>query len=158
MTDRLREELRRRRPFDSPAEEALLNLLRTAALFEAEQARFFRRFDLTPTQYNALRILRGARPATLTCSEVGERMVTPVPDVTRLLDRLTAKGLASRSRGEEDRRVVRAGISEAGLALLAEIEPPLGKWIKERLGHLPDGELRRLSELLERARAQIEPD
>lgn len=158
MPDRLKEEIRQIRPFDSPAEEALLNLLRTAALLEAAEARFFRRFDLTPTQYNALRILRGARPETLTCSEVGERMVKPVPDVTRLLDRLQAKGLAFRSRDEQDRRVVKVGISDDGLALLAEIDRPLAEWIGEHLGHLPDGELRRLSGLLERARAPAEPD
>lgn len=158
MNDSLKREIRQRRPFGSLAEEALLNVLRTAALLEAGEARFFRRFDLTPTQYNALRILRGARPETLTCTEVGERMVKPVPDVTRLLDRLQAKGLAFRSRDQRDRRVVKVGISEAGLALLTEIDRPLADWIDERLGHVSDGDLRRLSALLERARAPAEPD
>jgi len=156
VPDRLQKEIRQLRPFDSPAEEALLNVLRTAALLEAGEARFFRRFDLTPTQYNALRILRGARPETLTCTEVGERMVKPVPDVTRLLDRLQAKGLAFRGRDQRDRRVVKVGISEAGLALLAEIDRPLADWIDEQLGHVSDGDLLRLSALLERARAPAE--
>jgi len=158
VNDGLKREIRQRRPFGSPAEEALLNLFRTAAVLEAGEARFFRRFELTPTQYNALRILRGARSGTLTCSEVGERMVKPVPDVTRLLDRLQAKGLAFRSRDQRDRRVVKVGISEAGLALLTEIDRPLADWIDERLGHVSDGDLRRLSALLERARAPAEPD
>lgn len=156
MPDRLQKEIRQRRPFDSPAEEALLNLLRTAALLDAGEARFFRQFELTPTQYNALRILRGAYPETLRCTEVGGRMVKPVPDVTRLLDRLQAKGLAFRSRDEQDRRVVKVGISEAGLALLTEIDQPLAEWIDDHLGHLPEEDLRRLSALLERARSAAE--
>lgn len=154
MTDRLRAEIKQRQPF-TRVEEAFLNLLRTANLFEQHHARFFKPWGLTPTQYNALRILRGSHPGSLPCSEVGERMVTPVPDVTRLLDRLEAKGLVHRGRDPADRRVVRVEVSDTGLELLAGIDEPLEEWLAAQLGHLPDGELQRLSELLERARERL---
>ena len=152
MTGALEAEIGQRTPLD-PAAAVYLGLLRTARLLAQEQARFFRPWDLTPTQYNALRILRGSHPEPLPCSEVGERLVTPVPDVTRLLDRLGAKKLAVRRRDRGDRRVVRVGITAAGLALLAEIDEPLRAWGRERLGHLSARELSSLEELLAKARS-----
>jgi DNA-binding MarR family transcriptional regulator len=155
---RLEREIRQRTPVAEPAERALLNLLRSAALLGQEHARFLRPHGLTPAQYNALRILRGAHPDTLPCGEVGARLVAPVPDVTRLLDRLAARGLARRERDPADRRVVRVGITAGGLERLAALDVPLAAWIGERLGGLSDRELESLSRLLERARSPAAGD
>lgn len=153
---RLRDEIRQRRPFGSPAEEAFLNLLRTTFTLERWHAGLLAPFDLTPTQYNALRILAGAHPDSLPCREIGRRMVTPVPDVTRLVGRLESKGLARRRRGSEDARVVAVAITPAGQRVLAAIAEPLAAWLEERLGGLGRARLERLSALLERLRE--EPD
>lgn len=150
---RLEAEIRQRRPVAHPAERAFLNLLRSAAVIGQEHARFLDDYGLTPAQYNVLRILRGAHPETLPCSEVGARLVAPGPDVTRLLDRLEAAGLVRRERDPGDRRVVRAGITDDGLARLAPLDAPLARWIRRRLGGLARAELDALSGLLERARA-----
>jgi len=155
---RLEEEIRQRTTVAEPAERALLNLLRSAAVLGQEHARFLRPHGLTPAQYNALRILRGAHPETLPCGEVGARLVAPVPDVTRLLDRLAARGLARRERDPLDRRVVRVGITAGGLARLAALDAPLAAWIRTRLAGLSDGRLEVLSELLEQARAPAAGD
>lgn len=152
MAGALRDEIRQRKPFKSPEEEAYLNLQRTAALLLQAHASFLRPFRLTPTQYNALRILRGAHPDALPCREVGNRMVTPVPDVTRLLDRLEAQGLVERRRDAGDRRVVQVGITESGLEALASVDAPLAGWLEERLGRLEPEDLRTLTRLLEELR------
>nr|XP_061810385.1 uncharacterized HTH-type transcriptional regulator YkoM-like [Nerophis lumbriciformis] len=111
-----------------------------------------KRHGLTPTQYNALRILRGAYPQALPCGEVGQRMVTPVPDVTRLLDRLAARYLLHRSRDHRDRRIVRVQITELGLGLLAELDQPVDDKLSQLLGNLQDGQLEQLIQLLETSR------
>ncbi|MCB1057912.1 MAG: MarR family transcriptional regulator [Acidobacteria bacterium] len=149
MAGALRDEIRQRTPFRSPEEEAYLNLQRTAAHLLQAHAAFLRSYRLTPTQYNVLRILRGSHPDALACREVGERMVTPVPDVTRLLDRLEAQALVERQRDLGDRRIVQVGITEAGLEALAAVDGPLAKWLSERLGGLGADELRQLSRSLE---------
>ena len=102
------------KPFKSVEEEALLSIARTAALIEHAGAEAFKPFNLTITQYNVLRILRGAGTDGLCRNEVGERLVTKVPDVTRLLDRMEAAGLIVRTRGGQDRRYVATRITEAG--------------------------------------------
>jgi len=152
---RLEREIRQRTPVAEPAERVLLNLLRSAALIGQEHARFLRPHSLTPAQYNALRILRGADPEALPCGEVGARLVAPVPDVTRLLDRLAARGLVRRERDRADRRVVRAGITAAGRKRLTALDAPLAAWIRERLGGLSERQLESLSRLLERARSPV---
>ena len=152
MSRSLRDEIKQTKPFPSPREEAYLNLQRTAALLDQQLSQFFKPWDLTPTQYNVLRILRGADPEGLPCREVGNRMVTPVPDVTRLLDRLETKGWVSRERDEIDRRVVRATITAEGTSLLAEIDDPITKEMEEILGHMEEGSLGELNRLLVRAR------
>lgn len=155
MTGRLQKEIQQTRPFDSAQEEAFLNLQRTGnALFQA-LTRFLKKYRLTPTQYNVLRILRGAHPKTLTCGDIGERLVTPDPDVTRLLDRLEKRSLVSRSRDTADRRVVRGAITEEGLELLGRLDEPLPTFVRDLLGNLDSDELDTLIRLLEKAREQV---
>ena len=152
MSGLLRDEIQQSRPFSGPAEEAFLNLLRTAFALGRLHARFLEEFGLTTTQYNALRILAGSHPEPLPCLEVGRRMVTPVPDATRLLIRLEGKRLVRRRRAAHDRRVVAVGITPAGRRLLDRIEAPLSEWLERHLGRLGDRDLERLSRLLERLR------
>lgn len=152
---RLKEEIHQQRPFDSPQEEAFLNLLRTTSLLQQSLARELKTWRLTPTQYNVLRILRGAHPETLPCQEVGARMVTPQPDVTRLLDRLEARGLVSRSRDMPDRRVVRATITDEGLGLLVRLDGPVRRWLGDTLGHFARTELGQAVRFLELARSRV---
>jgi len=155
MTSLLQEEIRQTRPFVSLEEEAFLNLQRTANALLQTITRSLKSYDLTPTQYNVLRILRGSHPEKLTCGDIGGRMVTPDPDVTRLLDRLEKRQLVRRARDTVDRRVVRAGITGAGLELLEELDDPIPAWLSRFLGHLAEDELQRLIELLEKARRKV---
>jgi DNA-binding MarR family transcriptional regulator len=152
VTHSLETEIQQSQPFESPADRALLNVLRTSSLLEQASKRFFKQWGLTQTQYNALRILRGTHPSTLLCRELGERLVSPVPDVTRLIDRLTRKNLAYRTLDPADRRVIRLGITNEGLETLADIDEPLREWTERRLGHMSPRDLEELSRLLERAR------
>lgn len=157
----LKEQIRQRRPFASLEEEAYLNLQRTAnMLFQAGagviKAAAPGRRGLTPSQYNVMRILRGASPDALTCGEISERLVTPGPDVTRLLDRLLERGWVERDRDVGDRRVVRSRITDAGMELLASLDEPVANWLKESLGHLSREEQHSLIQLLERAREGVE--
>lgn len=148
----LKREIAQERPFSSPAEEALLNLMRTAdCLHRASQHRI-RPWGITSTQYNVLRILRGSHPQGLTCSAIGDRMITAEPDITRLLARLKALKLIRQQRDTRDKRVLWTQISPAGLALLAEMDPAIQQMPKELLGHLEDGQLTNLIHLLELAR------
>jgi DNA-binding MarR family transcriptional regulator len=149
----LRREIAQRKPFRSAAEEAYLALQRTAGQLEQLHARQLKPWGVTPGQYNALRILRGAGASGLPCSTIGERLVTAVPDVTRLLDRLEARGWVRRGRDEEDRRVVRATITSAGTALLASLEAPVDAWLRTALGGLRAPEQRQLVRLLDALRA-----
>ena len=107
---------------------------------------------MTSTQYNVLRILRGAQPHGLTCSAIGSRMITAEPDITRLLSRLKALKLIRQQRDPQDRRVVWTQISEAGLDLLRKMEPIIRRLPGELLGHLDGAELAELIRLLELAR------
>lgn len=150
----LRKEIRQQRPFVSKREEAFLNLQRTAAMQAQSLATLLKEYGVTPTQYNALRILRGAHPGAMSCKEVGERMVTPVPDVTRLVDRLEKRELVERARGNEDRRVVEVSITEGGRALLKRIDQPLARWMDSELASLSDDEIEDLIGLLERVRRE----
>ena len=157
MPRRLEDEIQQTRPFLNPAEEAFLNLQRTAGVLMRDFQALLRRhapgnLRLSPSQYNVLRILRGVHPEAIPCGDVGDRLVTPGPDVTRLLDRLEGHGLAERRRAEEDRRVVKARITDAGLDLLATLDEPLAQWLESRMGHLPDEQHQQLSRLLEAAR------
>jgi DNA-binding MarR family transcriptional regulator len=151
----LGKEIKKVRPFDSLEQEAMLNIVRTADVLSGEMTEQFKPSGLSGTQYNALRILRGAQQATgegLACGEIGDRMITRDPDVTRLLDRLEKRKLVSRCREKHDRRVVLTRITEAGLKLLAEIDPAIESAHRKQLSHMGEARLKQLIELLELAR------
>ena len=150
----LGKEIKKVRPFDSLEQEAFLNLLRTADVLAGEIADLFKPSGLSATQYNALRILRGAGPDGLPCGEVANRMITRDPDVTRLLDRLEKRGLISRSRDKNDRRVVCARITKAGATLLDELDPLVLQAHRRQLNHMGAEQLGQLIELLETARTK----
>jgi DNA-binding MarR family transcriptional regulator len=139
-------------PFSSVEEEALLNLLRTADCLHRAFHRKTRDWGVTSTQYNVLRILRGAHPHGLTCSAIGDRMIAADPDITRLLSRLKTLKLVRQQRDRHDRRVVWTQISETGLALLKEMDPVIRQMPIDLLGHLEKSELAELIRLLELAR------
>jgi DNA-binding MarR family transcriptional regulator len=149
----LKLEIQQERPFSSPEQEALLNLMRTADFIHRATQRSFREWQVTSTQYNVLRILRGAQPQGLTCSAIGSRMITAEPDITRLLGRLKVMKLIRQKRDRHDRRVVWTQISEAGLELLKQMDPMVEKQTAELLGHMKREELKALIRLLELARA-----
>jgi DNA-binding MarR family transcriptional regulator len=155
MRRTLDQEIRQEKPFASLEEEAFLGLQRTASLLAQSLGRELKAHDLTPAQYNTLRILRGAGPDALTCGDIGERLVSPGPDVTRLLDRLEQRGLVERLRDTGDRRVVRARITEKGLGLLAELDEPVESILGRLLGHLGKARLRTFVDLLGEARERI---
>jgi DNA-binding MarR family transcriptional regulator len=148
----LQRELRKRNPFDSPEQEACLNLVRTQDHLTTHFARLFAAYDLSGPQLNVLRILRGEGGDGLPSQEIGERMVSRMPDVTRLVDRLERSGLVERLRTTTDRRVVLVRITDAGRALLARLDQPVLDLHKELLGHLTPAELAELNRLLARAR------
>jgi DNA-binding MarR family transcriptional regulator len=118
MARPLQEEIRQQKPFVSLEQEAVLNVLRTADVLQQRLAAALKPFKLSHSQYNVLRILRGAGPKGLACREISERMITRDPDITRLLDRLEARGLLTRTRAQKDRRVVTARITSEGQRLL----------------------------------------
>lgn len=148
----LKKEIAEQHPFSSPEEEALLNLLRTADCLQRALQRRIRTWGITSTQYNVLRILRGAQPQGLTCSAIGDRMITAEPDITRLLARLRGLKLIRQQRDKRDRRVVWTQISPDGLALLAETDPVVQHFPRELLGHLGEEQLATFIRLLEVAR------
>ncbi|HEY1253965.1 MAG TPA: MarR family transcriptional regulator [Terracidiphilus sp.] len=140
-------------PFSSLEEEALLNLLRASDCLNRALHLKMRRWGVSSTQYNVLRILRGAHPNGLTCSAIGSRMITAEPDITRLLARLKALKLICQQRDSEDRRVVWTHISEVGLKLLSEMDPVILAAPKELLQCMNSAELTELVRLLELARS-----
>lgn len=155
MARGLQAELKQKTPFINPEQEAYLSLLRTADALQSRVEEKLKEFGLTGTQYNALRILRGAGADGLPCSEIGERMITHDPDITRLLNRLQKRGLVDRSRGKQDRRVIFGKISAAGLKLLREMDAPVQKHGTEMLRHVSQQKLKQLIELLEQVRCGV---
>src|SRR6266480_4368104 len=142
-----------RRRAACPEEAAFLDLLRTCDLLSRGPAQVLRSEDLSATQYNVLRILRGA-PEGLACGEIASRMITRDPDVTRLLDRLEKRGLISRCRETKDRRTVMARITSEGLKLLGRLDEPVQSAHRKQLGHLGRERLRSLTDLLLVSRSQ----
>jgi DNA-binding MarR family transcriptional regulator len=154
MMAALKQEIAQQLPFSSIEEEALLNIMRTSDCLHRVLQHRARDWGVTSTQYNVLRILRGAQPQGLTCSAIGERMITAVPDITRLLARMKALKLIKQQRDKRDRRVVWTQISSAGLELLSKMDPEIDRMPRELLGHLNREELTGFIRLLELARTK----
>ncbi|NUP89621.1 MAG: MarR family transcriptional regulator [Candidatus Sumerlaeia bacterium] len=152
MTEKLLQALRQSKPFTSLEQEVHVNILVTAEALQRPFAEFLRAHDLSPTQYNILRILRGAGRRGLSCTEVGQRLITRVPDITRLLDRLEARDLICRERDTEDRRVIHVHITEEGLRVLGPLDEPIHELHRRQLEHMGPARLRQLSRLLDLAR------
>lgn len=152
MSGKLAGEIQQNRPFASLEEEAFLNLGRTFEVLQEKVTDLLKGYQLTATQYNMLRILRGAGAEGLTCTQATERMLTPDPDVTRLLDRMEARGLIARERSRQDRRVVITRITPEGLALAAEIDRPLADLLGILMGRAGRQRLAELIDILETLR------
>jgi DNA-binding MarR family transcriptional regulator len=138
--------------FDSPEQEVFLSLWRTYDRLRALEEELFGRYDLTPQQYNALRLLAGERPGKLRTLDLAQRLVSRAPDITRLLDRLEQRRLIARNRPADNRRVVYVGITDEGVALLHDLREPIRECHARQLGHLTRKELKELSALLRLAR------
>jgi len=138
----------------APEIAAFLNVIRTADLFSIELQRFFKPHHVTLQQFNILRILRGGPEGGIPSLEIGSRMVSCAPDVTRLIDRMEKAGLVTRTRSDEDRRVVRIKITEKGLDLAEQLLEPLTALHREQLAALGSEEVGELSRLLELSRTR----
>ena len=130
-----------------------MELLRTTDQLSRGLVPLLKAEQLSPTQYNVLRILRGALEG-LPCGEIGQRMITRDPDITRLLDRLEKRGLIARWRDVKDRRMVLARITPEGLKMLDRLDEPVQDGHRTQLGHLGHGRLKALCELLRAARRE----
>jgi len=148
----LRKEIGKKKPFDCPEQEAYLSIMRTASILSGTFERLFKDYGLTEAMYNALRILRGSGERGAMCLEIGEQLVSRVPDVTRLVDRLEKAGLAERVRSTTDRRVIFVKITKKGRDSLAKLDAPVLRTHKEQMGHVGRGDLAQLSKLLVKAR------
>jgi DNA-binding MarR family transcriptional regulator len=153
----LQAELHQTVSFASVHAEAFLNLVRTSEQMQHALRLRLKPFGITETQFNCLRILRGAGTAGLTCAEIAERLVSQDPDITRLVERLQRQGLVRRERAANDRRVVLTNITAAGLDRLKETDPVVSSTVHALLSHLAQSELKTLIDLLERARLFAEP-
>jgi DNA-binding MarR family transcriptional regulator len=149
MPNRLQDEIKQTKPFERPGDEALLSILRTASVLEYSLNELLRPFGLTMTQYNVLRILQGAGSSGLCGREIGERLVSRVPDVSRLLDRMTELALVSKERDAADQRHVTTRITPKGRRLLAKATPALEKAEGGRMDRLSDRSVKALIEALE---------
>ncbi len=156
MARTLQAEIRQKAPFASVEQEVYLNLLRTGDAVSQSVETLLRASGLSGTQYNVLRILRGAGRQGLTCGETGERMVTHDPDITRLLDRLEKRKLITRSRDARDRRVVTTRITPQGLRLLGTLDKPVAELHRSLFRHMAQRDLKKLSSLLDKVRAREE--
>ena len=148
MPTTLRDEIKQSRPFGSLEQEAHLSVQRTAAILDHTFAELVRPYGVTPTQYNVLRILQGAGERGLCRNEVRDRLIAPVPDASRLLDRLEEGGLVERERDTGDRRLVNTRITREGLAVLARLEAPIAELHRRQFGHLGEDALRALIDAL----------
>lgn len=152
MPTDLLEEIRQQKPFASRAEEAFLNVGRTMSLLEAGLERVLKPYGISGTQYNVLRILRGAPADGLCRNEIGDRLVTRMPDVTRLLDRMEEAGLVARERDTKDRRLVTTRLTKKGLELVNELDQPIAESHERQLGHLGEARLGALIDLMHQIR------
>lgn len=135
-----------------PEQQVFVELIRTSSEKMAGMSRLLKDHGLSEPQYNVLRILRGAGKDGLPCRQIAGRMLTRLPDITRLVDRLEKAGHADRVRSEEDRRIIRVRITPRGLRLLSGLDTPVSELHRDQFAHMTRDELRRLGELLTRAR------
>ncbi len=150
--------IRQTRPYASLEEEVYVSLRLTSQLVDQPWIRYLRRTEkISPSQYNILRILRGAGEEGRTMSEIAERMINRDPDVTRLADHLVARGLARRLRGTADRRVVRLFITQAGLEMLGRLDEPVQVFVAQAVGGIGRQRLQQLRELLQVVRERMRP-
>ncbi len=152
MVSKLQKELKQNKPFRSLEEEVILNVARTAEYLATSGAALLKSVDLTATQYNVLRILRGAGSEGLSCSEISERMITKESDITRLLDRIESRGFLSRERPPSNRRLVITRITDVGLRVLEELDEPVNEMNQKLVGHIGKENQKILIELLEAIR------
>ena len=150
MTSSLRAKTTRR--FDSPQQEAFLNLWRTYDCLKALEEQVFGGYQLSAQQYNALRLLRSVFPGSMQTLALGKRLISRGPDTTRMLDRLEQRQLVIRARRSENRRVVEIAITSEGLALLDRMADDVRRMHQQQLGHLSVAELQAFTELLKRVR------
>jgi DNA-binding MarR family transcriptional regulator len=156
MAQTIDREIRQTKPFRSIQEQVVINLMRTTRAVEESWIQYLKRTEgISQSQYNILRILRGARPNALKISEISDRMITRDPDVTRLIDRLIKQGLVRRERGTDDRRVVLVEITAQGLAMLTRLDDPAGDYTDGAMAGLKPQQLRTLDTLLNEIRAGI---
>ncbi len=150
----LREQLRKKGPFDSLPQEAMLSILRTSDLLENRLARLLRDHDLTPSQYNAMRIMRGeGKP--MPCLEVADRMIQVAPAITRVIDQLVARELIVKQQSSEDRRVFLVELTTKGKRLLSRLDDPIQNLHRTLLGHVPEIDLKALNDILQTVREGI---
>lgn len=150
-TSKLQQELKKKRPFELLEQEAAISVVRTSDQLTIRFARLLREHDLTPSQFNILRILRGeGKP--LPILEIASRTITVVPGITGLIDRLEHAGFVNRLRCEKDRRVIYVALTDQGISTLADLDDPLMELHRKLLGHLSQTELKELIRLLEKVR------
>lgn len=149
MAGKLQAEIAQSKPFESIEAEAFLNLAKTADVLQQSLEDVLKPYGISHTQYNVLRILRGAGPAGLSCREIAERMISHDPDVTRLLDRMEKAGHVTRDRATTDRRVVLTHITPAGLKLIDQVDQPMQAALRKNLGHVDKKRLATLIDVLE---------
>ena len=154
MSPALQEELKQNKPFRTLRQEAQLNLVRTANLLSDAFEQMLKPHGITGTQYNVLRILRGAEPEGLCRNEVSQRLLNRMPDATRLLDRMEEAGLVTRERSTTDRRLVTTRITKKGRQLVDSLDDAADDQHEKSLGHMNEQQLRTLIKLLTLARNQ----
>lgn len=155
MAKSLRDELKKKRAFDSVEQEAMLSILRTSDLLENRLARLLREHDLTPSQYNVLRILRG-EGAPMPCLEVAARMIQVAPAITRVVDQLLARELIQKTQSNEDRRVFLVQLTASGNALLRTLDKPILQLHTTLLGNVSPANLKELIGSLALIRQQVD--
>lgn len=151
----LKTELQKRGEWESPEQEAYINILRTHSLLSMSFDRLFRKHGISSPQYNILRILRGHNQEGLASLEIASQMIACVPDITRLLDRLEKSGYVIRERSTEDRRVVRVSLTNKGKKILKKLDVPIHDAEQASLGHMTRKDLKELSRLMTKARKNV---
>lgn len=142
--------------FDSLEQEAYLSLWRTYDRLRGLEDELFAPFGLTAQQYNVLRLLRGVHPQTLPTLTLARKLISRAPDITRMLDHLESRGLVTRERLPQNRRIVNVRITAAGLVLLRKLDVPVKTCHARQLGHMPRGELKTLIRLMRAVRSPHE--